>query len=806
MNQIIQEITNIITNPPGNLTYHMVLAFSIVGALLVSFNHWRATKFPQSWRAVLGLSLMLGLRFLLFILAGIAWQGLVNNHAILPPLDRAVTLLGIILAIWIWSFPEPSRRADTGTLILVLLAITAYILNLIWWLGNNAQFDYNTSYSGQVGEITTAVISILGIILLVIRKPHGWGLGAAMLGLLTLGHLFAQLLPIIPGDFQGLVRLTQMAAYPLLLALPSRFPLPESLATASQPQERRRYGTDPQLLEDYLGLIAGLDREDICPNLIRTVSRTMLADVGLLVSPPDSNREMLVHCGYDLIREQTLPGFILSGQLAPLVASALSQGLPLRLPASSTSSDLKAFADGFNLPHPGHLLAVPILDRQGSPLFGLFLLSPHSERGWTSDDQLLLTKIAGSVAHLLQPDIPETQTTEPDDTRQILQAALTELDELRKEKDILLNQLEIAAEAYDGDQPQVENLADMITAQEQTQEIITNLQAENEHLRQSLLSATQPVQGDYSLAEQPTISTEPKQIEAELRLALQELASLKNAISQADQRHQTLKAHLDSEALPNAQIPEIADIVQDMRQPLSSIVGYCDFLLGETVGILGNMQRKFLERVKMSSERMNQLVEELIQVTGLENGSDPTADSLVSPIDLIDTAIERASAGLREKNIILRVDLPEELPPISANSATLGRALVGLLQNAGDATAAGGEISLRARLEGDQYQDQYLLIQVSDQGGGIPPEHLTRLFSQLANLDGTSIPGTSPQNFELPIVKVLVENMGGRIWVDSTPGVGSIFSVLLPVSEDDTMEIALPEDGLNELEFGGLPE
>ena len=106
MNQIIQEITSIITTTPGNLTYHLVLAFAIVGALLVSFNHWRATKFPQSQRAVLGLSLMLGLRIILFLLAGIAWQGLVNNHALLPPMDRAISLMGILLAIWVWNFPD----------------------------------------------------------------------------------------------------------------------------------------------------------------------------------------------------------------------------------------------------------------------------------------------------------------------------------------------------------------------------------------------------------------------------------------------------------------------------------------------------------------------------------------------------------------------------------------------------------------------------------------------------------------------------------------------------------------------------
>jgi len=806
MNQIIQEITSIITTTPGNLTYHLVLAFSIVGALLISYNHWRATNLPRSQRAILGLGVMLGLRFLLFIFAGIAWQGLVNNHAILPPIDRAVTLLGVILVIWIWNFPEPSRSADTGTLILGLLAVTSYALVLVWWSGNNAQFDFNTSYIGQTGEIIAAIFAILGIIFLVIRQTDGWALGAAMLGLMALGHLFAQLLPIIPGDFQGLVRLTQMAAYPLLLALPSFSPLPESPAPAPQTKERRRYATDPELLEDYLGLIAGQSTENLCRDINRTVSRTMLADVSLLVSPPDSNREMIVHCGYDLIREQSLPGFTLSGHDAPMVATALAQGLPLRLPASSTASDLKAFADGFNLPRTGHLLMAPILDRNGSPLFGLFLISPHSDRGWSSDDQQMLAKITGSVAHLLQPDSLETQMAEPDEDHQILQAALTELDELRKEKDILLNQLETATQAYAGDHFQDEDFTDMIAAQERAQQMIADLQEENENLRRSILSSPQSPQDDSTLEGESTPSSETEKVEEELRLALQELARLKSAIAEADQKYLRLKAQLDSEALPDTQTQEVAEIVQDMRQPMSSIVGYCEFLLGESVGILGNMQRQFLERVKQSSARLEHLVDELIQVTGLENGSAPMADTLIDPIDLIDAAIERATPRLRQKNIVLRVDLPEELPQISTNPATLERALVGLLHNAGDTTPTGGEISFRTSLEGDQYQDHYLLIQVSDQGGGIPAEHIPHIFSQLANIDGETIPGTSPHNFELPIVKVLVENLGGRIWVDSTPDVGATFSILLPASDEETVAFAFPEEGFEEQDIGGSEE
>src|SRR5512137_2291841 len=73
--------------------------------------------------------------------------------------------------------------------------------------------------------------------------------------------------------------------------------------------------------------------------------------------------------------------------------------------------------------------------------------------------------------------------------------------------------------------------------------------------------------------------------------------------------------------LTSDQAEVIASISQDLRQPMSSIIGYTDLLLGESVGILGALQRKFVERVKASTERMGSLVDDLIQITNLDAGS-----------------------------------------------------------------------------------------------------------------------------------------------------------------------------------------
>ena len=83
----------------------------------------------------------------------------------------------------------------------------------------------------------------------------------------------------------------------------------------------------------------------------------MLADISLLILPPDDNGKVYIQCGYDLIRETFLPNISLDSQDIPMLVSALKRGRPLRLPASSTSPDIIKIARALDLGRTGHILA-----------------------------------------------------------------------------------------------------------------------------------------------------------------------------------------------------------------------------------------------------------------------------------------------------------------------------------------------------------------------------------------------------------------------------------------------------------------
>ncbi len=112
MSNILQQILTVLSAFPGNLVYHLILASSVAGALQAALYLWRDSEFPQGRRMVVGLGFLLGIRFLLFLAAGLTTKGFVDPHTILPIFDRAATIYGLIIIIWLWAFPEPVSLVD----------------------------------------------------------------------------------------------------------------------------------------------------------------------------------------------------------------------------------------------------------------------------------------------------------------------------------------------------------------------------------------------------------------------------------------------------------------------------------------------------------------------------------------------------------------------------------------------------------------------------------------------------------------------------------------------------------------------
>ncbi len=766
MSPFISQILELLTISPGNLVYYVVLVFAVASALQSAFNHWRASEYPQARRALVGLGVLLAAQVIMFVFSGLGWQDLIDPNAILPPMDRAFIVFGIIWITWVYAFPEPSRPADAAAVLLSLLVLTALGLSLLTWQPQITTVTYNQTADDLFWQIGSILAALIGISILFVRKPDGMWYGIVLLGIGALGHV-GHLLVASDGNYSGIVRLAYMVAYPILLTLPQRFSSTQSVNESSTRQaaqkqddlgERRRYSTDPKTFHAMLALAAETNPTKVSQAITRAIAQTMLSDLCFMIYLNDSNNQLAIAGGYDLIREDTLDGGSLNKGSIPMLANSLQRGRPLRMPSSSTSADIKGLSDILGLTNPGHLLSVPILTPEKESLGGILLLSPYSDRTWTAEDQAYLSNIATSLVPIIKRS-QKVNKMEAQSSEALLQVA-----DLERRVRELTDELE-KAQAEVQKAGSVE-MASLLQAQEESQRIIEQLQLENGELRSG--KSLQP--GSYSAT----------QIEQELRTTLQEVAYLQNQLMEANMKTRELeKGHVAVKSTEQAEV--VASIAQELRQPLSSIVGYTDLLLGESVGILGALQRKFVERVKASTERIRSLTDDMIQITTLEaelNDLNPEAVDLNA---IIDNAMSYTSTQVREKNISMHLELPKTLSPIHADREALQQILIHLLQNAGAATPFEGTVRLKVQTRSEE-NTEFILIQVTDSGGGIPANELPRVFTRLYRADNVLIQGVGDTGVGLSIAKTLTEAQHGRIWVESEQDTGSTFSVLLPIA------------------------
>jgi signal transduction histidine kinase len=777
MSVILQQVLDLITTSPGNLVYHVLLAFSIVGAFQAALNYWREESFPQGRRMVIGFGLLLGARLLLFWVGGLAYFETADPHVVLPVTDRAIMLVSLVLILWLWIFPEPSRIADAASGLLGLLILTIFTLNQVWWSTNHVSIAFNNSITSMVWEVLALVILLLGSILLLIRRHTGWGYGLAMMGVLAAGHLLQLVFPDLDNDFPGAVRLFEMAGFPLLWAIPNRFNIlgTEALFVKTEKVEkRRRYGVEPETFKAILSLPVDLTQEDTCPHLAKLLAESLMADICLIILPPIENDQIPIQCGYDLIRQTYFPTVLIDSKSIPMVVTAMKRMRSLRLPSSSTSQDLEKIGQILDIGSTGHLLVSFITNPNGDEiLMGIVLISPYSDRRWSPEDQNYLDQITTSLKSILeQSDHLARDRKELVTTQQNLKTFQSLLQETQAENESLKQELQDISD-QSSDEFQRENAA-LLAKQQDFQDIIKSLQVENKNLADRLKRKSEAPDSEPSQA---------TQLEEELRLALTEIAQLKIQLSEAEGQLSGFQKRLtDPKQFSDDQVEVFTSVAQDLRQPMSSIIGYTDLLLGESVGILGALQRKFLERIKASTERMDTLMDDLFQIVALDTEGLTLQPEAVDLGTVIDEAIADTRNQFQERRIVVRVDLPDEMPQIIADRDALEQILIQLLKNAGTATPVNGEIFLRASIyQTDDAQD-FVLMQVADQGGGIPKEDIPRVFSRLYRADNPLIQGIGDTGVGLSIVKTLVEAHNGRIWVDTELGKGSTFSLLIPLS------------------------
>ena len=422
METFLPQFFLILTTAPGNLIYHLIIAFCVAAPLQAGLAFWRSPLKNEARRMSLGLGVILIIQFVQFFFAGVAWQGFSAPQIYLPVVDRAVSFFSLVWIIWLWAFPSSKTWADILVGCFSIITIAGFVFSLSAWLTAPSDMPFNNSNLDAAWELSALFLVLLGSLFLIVKRPAGWGRGLGMLLLLGLGYMAELTFFPTVGNYSGVIRLAQIAAYPMLLTMTQRF-IPIPIAAPRKPgphflgPERRRYSADPKTINTFLKLAIESDPQKIYPVIARAIGQAMLSDATLILSVPDPGGAIKILGGYDLVREDFIGNLSLIKETAPLIASAIQFNKPLSLSSGPTSSaDMKTIASLLSVNNVGNLLLVPFKREYQNIAGAILLLTPYSDRVWSEDDQAYLTSITEDVAQILQRNLKSSfkQEVRPD--------------------------------------------------------------------------------------------------------------------------------------------------------------------------------------------------------------------------------------------------------------------------------------------------------------------------------------------------------------------------------------------------------
>jgi signal transduction histidine kinase len=228
----------------------------------------------------------------------------------------------------------------------------------------------------------------------------------------------------------------------------------------------------------------------------------------------------------------------------------------------------------------------------------------------------------------------------------------------------------------------------------------------------------------------------------------------------------------------------LSAVSHEMRTPLTAILGFTDYLLTEETS--PEQTKSCLTTIYRETERLNELIGNFLELQRLKARAEQPPLRPVPVPELLDFAVQLFRGASRHHHI--RVDCRADTPPVLGNRDQLHELLANLLSNAIKYSPDGGEVMVRS-----ENTAEGVVLSVRDQGIGIPAPLLERIFDKFYRVDNSDRRRMGGTGLGLTLVKEIVLVHGGRVWVESTPGAGSTFFVLLRRAGDFPRH-APPED------------
>lgn len=800
MLDIFTQAIELLTRPPGDLVYHLIVLFALEAMLGFAIVRARRTGWTAPLRqlAIMGAVVLAG-RVALMIVALLSLQGIppdvVLATVLTPPLERAIDLVS--LGFLAWAFvPLLRERAQLGLGLLIVNSIAAAIAYTVLAGQWSAQVLYTATSQETVWQVWSLAIASLAVVISAIgprprhlhraaprpaahvpRSSGAWdvggtvqvsGVAVAAFVFLAGGHALQLTVPLAGSHIAAWVRLAQLAAYPMLAVVVYQLTTTGETrveAAPLTPAASPEFNPADPIWQASAAIHTLTPTADV-PLVLQHVAAKLaealkaeVAAIGLRDPGSDAIELSVIH------HPGAAPslGARLAVSRQPILQRTFERGRPVIVGKSEAALKLAEVYGLLGSFVTGPLLAAPLID--DGQLAGVVLLgNPTSGREWTTLDAQHAGLLSAQLATALAVTRRSQQlAARADDLARAVRKIETEATQRRLALETALRATQTEAQSASTRLASLAKLQEEIAAQRGT---------DDARWQQQLRDMAE---------ERARLESALRDREAEIVRLTARPADQPSGADRPIERRGRPAAELDY------QREVLASIAQELRTPMTSIMGYTDMLLGESVGILGAMQRQFLQRVKTNIERMDGLLGDLIGVTAIDTGRLKIEPEPVDVAQAIEETVMAAAGLMRDRGLAVRIELAEQLPRLHADRDSLHQIIQHLLSNAALCSPDHSQIVVRAQRAPAEMADgtgasSLLLFSVTDRGGGIAPEDRPRAFNRMYRADQPLVQGLGETGVGLSISRTLVEAQGGRIWVDSEMGVGSTFTFVLPLS------------------------
>ena len=225
----------------------------------------------------------------------------------------------------------------------------------------------------------------------------------------------------------------------------------------------------------------------------------------------------------------------------------------------------------------------------------------------------------------------------------------------------------------------------------------------------------------------------------------------------------------------------VSMLSHEMRTPLASIKGYATALLLDDVEWDAESRTEFLTAIDEESDHLARLITDILDSAAIEAGEIRISPEPILVPRIVKRVVDNMQIRSDKHRFI--VTFPDEFPVIEADAQRIEQVLSNLVDNAVKYSPNGGLIVVRGSV-----RPREVIVSVSDQGIGIAPEHLNKLFERFFRARSSAGPQVSGTGLGLPISDAIVRAFGGRIWAESTLGSGTTLAFTIPRTGIDTTD------------------